>query len=119
MSVALVTFAERGIYTNIILIMQIPLNEVYLRYSFSSNSLSSRFQTATGKFNIKDLKFNYPTRPHVEVLHGLDLKVEAGKTVALVGSSGCGKSTILQLMQRFYDPLSGNIVRIYLLQTNY
>ncbi|XP_013162197.1 PREDICTED: multidrug resistance protein homolog 49-like [Papilio xuthus] len=65
--------------------------------------------TATGNFSIKDVEFSYPTRPHQQILKGIDLKVEAGKTVALVGSSGCGKSTILQLMQRFYDPDSGNI----------
>ncbi|CAK1588203.1 unnamed protein product [Parnassius mnemosyne] len=65
--------------------------------------------TATGSFNIKEVQFCYPTRPHRMVLRGVDLKVEAGKTVALVGSSGCGKSTILQLMQRFYDPDTGNI----------
>ncbi|CAK1588202.1 unnamed protein product [Parnassius mnemosyne] len=65
--------------------------------------------TATGSFNIKEVEFSYPTRPHQRVLKGIDLKVEAGKTVALVGSSGCGKSTILQLMQRFYDPDTGNI----------
>ncbi|XP_041987757.1 multidrug resistance protein homolog 49-like [Aricia agestis] len=64
---------------------------------------------ATGNFGIKDVEFSYPTRSHIQVLRGVDLKVEAGKTVALVGSSGCGKSTILQLMQRFYDPESGNI----------
>lgn len=45
--------------------------------------------------------------------------VEAGKTVALVGPSGCGKSTILQLMQRYYDPLSGNIVRLCFIPINY
>lgn len=84
-------------------------NYVVLLFNF----FRSRFQTATGRFNIKDVKFNYPTRPHVEVLKGLDLKVEAGKTVALVGTSGCGKSTILQLMQRYYDPVSGNIVRLF------
>lgn len=67
-------------------------------------------QSATGNFNVKDVEFSYPTRPDQKVLKGLSLKVEAGKTVALVGSSGCGKSTILQLMQRFYDPSSGNIV---------
>ncbi|XP_075990573.1 multidrug resistance protein homolog 49-like [Anticarsia gemmatalis] len=64
---------------------------------------------ATGNFGLRDVEFCYPTRPHQRILKGIDLKVEAGKTVALVGSSGCGKSTILQLMQRFYDPESGNI----------
>ncbi|CAH0716416.1 unnamed protein product, partial [Brenthis ino] len=64
---------------------------------------------ATGNFLIKDVEFSYPTRPNQRILKGIDLKVEAGKTVALVGSSGCGKSTVLQLMQRFYDPDSGNI----------
>ncbi|KAH9637264.1 hypothetical protein HF086_006908 [Spodoptera exigua] len=64
---------------------------------------------ATGNFSIRDVEFSYPTRPHLRILKGIDLKVDAGKTVALVGSSGCGKSTILQLMQRFYDPDSGNI----------
>ncbi|XP_049693223.2 multidrug resistance protein homolog 49 [Helicoverpa armigera] len=65
--------------------------------------------TATGNFSVRDVEFSYPTRPHQRILKGIDLKVEAGKTVALVGSSGCGKSTVLQLIQRFYDPDSGNI----------
>ncbi|RVE47826.1 hypothetical protein evm_007581 [Chilo suppressalis] len=66
--------------------------------------------STTGNFSIKEVEFSYPTRPNQRVLRGVDLKVEAGKTVALVGSSGCGKSTILQLLQRFYDPDTGNIV---------
>lgn len=65
--------------------------------------------SATGNFSLKDVEFTYPTRPNQRVLKGIDLKVEAGKTVALVGSSGCGKSTVLQLLQRFYDPDSGSI----------
>lgn len=65
---------------------------------------------ASGNFSIKEAEFSYPTRPHQAVLRGIDLKVEAGKKVALVGSSGCGKSTILQLLQRFYDPDAGTIV---------
>ncbi|XP_049818455.1 ATP-dependent translocase ABCB1-like isoform X2 [Aethina tumida] len=53
--------------------------------------------------------FSYPTRPTVSVLNGLDLSILEGKTVALVGSSGCGKSTIIQLLERFYDPTYGEI----------
>lgn len=43
------------------------------------------------------------------MLNGLSLKILKGKTVALVGSSGCGKSTVVQLIQRFYDPLAGSV----------
>lgn len=58
------------------------------------------------------VEFRYPTRSEVPVLQGLDLKVLSGKTVALVGPSGCGKSTCVQLLQRFYDPDNGRIVRV-------
>lgn len=44
-----------------------------------------------------------------QVLEGLNLSIKRGETVALVGSSGCGKSTCIQLIQRFYDPISGEI----------
>lgn len=64
---------------------------------------------ATGKIRFSNLEFSYPTRSSQRILYGLDLKVEAGKTVALVGPSGCGKSTVLQLLQRFYDPEAGSI----------
>lgn len=53
--------------------------------------------------------FSYPTRSSVPVLRGLDLTIMDGKTVALVGSSGCGKSTIIQLLERYYDPLMGKL----------
>ena len=58
------------------------------------------------------MKFQYPTRPEVPVLKGLDLLIKPGQTVALVGPSGCGKSTCIQLLQRFYDPASGSLVSI-------
>ena len=57
-----------------------------------------------------DLEFAYPTRPFIKVLNGMNLSVEAGKTIALVGASGCGKSTCIQLLERFYDPTSGKVV---------
>lgn len=56
------------------------------------------------------VNFSYPTRPTVAVLHDLDMTVPQGKTVALVGQSGCGKSTVIQLLERFYDPSSGEIL---------
>lgn len=62
-----------------------------------------------GNIDFENLHFNYPTRSEVKVLNGFTLKIRSGETVALVGSSGCGKSTIIQLIQRFYDPQEGQI----------
>lgn len=55
------------------------------------------------------MSFRYPTRKAVQVLQGLNLEIEAGHTVALVGASGCGKSTCLQLLLRYYDPEEGKV----------
>jgi len=66
-------------------------------------------QNGKGHIQLKDVHFRYPTRPGVRVLRGLNITVEPGTYVALVGSSGCGKSTVIQLVERFYDPLSGDI----------
>lgn len=57
----------------------------------------------------KEIEFNYPTRPNMKVLQSINLEVPEGKTVALVGASGCGKSTCIQLLQRLYDPVNGRI----------
>ncbi|XP_057672647.1 ATP-dependent translocase ABCB1-like [Diorhabda carinulata] len=62
-----------------------------------------------GKLNFESIEFTYPTRPNVLILKGLDLNILQGKTIALVGESGCGKSTIIQLIERFYDPSSGEV----------
>nr|XP_056713062.1 ATP-binding cassette sub-family B member 5 [Euleptes europaea] len=62
-----------------------------------------------GNIEFKDIHFVYPTRTEVQVLQGLNLKVNKGQTLALVGSSGCGKSTSIQLLERFYDPGSGHV----------
>lgn len=62
-----------------------------------------------GDIAFNNVHFNYPTRKDVDVLKGIDFQVEAGKKVALVGTSGAGKSTIVQLLLRFYDLDSGSI----------
>ncbi|KAJ0000403.1 hypothetical protein NQD34_012245 [Periophthalmus magnuspinnatus] len=63
-----------------------------------------------GRVRFEGVTFNYPTRPNLPVLRGLDLQVGKGETLALVGSSGCGKSTTVQLLERFYDTLEGNVL---------
>jgi ATP-binding cassette subfamily B (MDR/TAP) protein 1 len=66
--------------------------------------------TCTGDIQIKDLSFSYPSRPTAQVLHSLNLSIPAGKTTALVGASGCGKSTLVGLIERWYQPNSGDIL---------
>ncbi|KAG2465266.1 MDR1 protein, partial [Polypterus senegalus] len=67
-----------------------------------------------GDIEFKNIRFSYPTRPDVKILQGLNLKVQSGTTIALVGASGCGKSTTIQLLQRFYDPLGGEVWKLLL-----
>ncbi|CAB9525108.1 Leptomycin B resistance protein pmd1 [Seminavis robusta] len=62
-----------------------------------------------GRLEFKDIRFHYPTRPHQPILNGLSVSVPAGKTIALVGPSGGGKSTIVSMLERFYDPTSGSV----------
>ncbi|PON59414.1 ABC transporter [Parasponia andersonii] len=64
----------------------------------------------SGKIEFKRVKFSYPSRPQSIVFKNFSLTIMAGKTVALVGTSGSGKSTTLSLLQRFYDPLEGEIL---------
>ncbi|XP_028291135.1 bile salt export pump isoform X2 [Gouania willdenowi] len=63
-----------------------------------------------GLLEFKNCKFTYPTRPDVQVLKGLIVSVKPGQTLAFVGSSGCGKSTSVQLLERFYDPDEGQVL---------
>lgn len=60
-----------------------------------------------GKIEFKNVTFRYPTRPEQKVLDDFSATFEEGKTTAIVGASGSGKSTIIQLIERFYDPESG------------
>lgn len=63
-----------------------------------------------GDIEFRNIDFFYPTRPDVQVLKDFNVKIERGKTVALVGASGSGKSTVVQLLQRFYDPHYGSVL---------
>ena len=66
-----------------------------------------------GGLSLEKLYFTYPSRPNVPVLQGLSSSVQSGQTLALVGPSGCGKSTVVSLLERFYDPEKGVVVRNY------
>ncbi|XP_051842179.1 bile salt export pump isoform X1 [Antechinus flavipes] len=63
-----------------------------------------------GSVDFIDCKFTYPSRPNIQILNGFSVSVKPGQTLALVGSSGCGKSTCVQLLERFYDPTNGKVI---------
>jgi ATP-binding cassette subfamily B protein len=66
-------------------------------------------KTGGSRVEFDDIVFHYPSRPLTAALDGLSLTIEPGETVALVGPSGAGKTTVFQLLLRFYDPQSGAI----------
>ncbi|NWS93849.1 ABCBB protein, partial [Mionectes macconnelli] len=69
-----------------------------------------KWEDFKGSIEFLDCKFTYPSRPDIQVLKGLSIAVKPGQTLAFVGSSGCGKSTSVQLLERFYDPDKGSVV---------
>ncbi len=69
-----------------------------------------RPETFSGQIEFKNVDFEYETRPGLKILNDMNLVVKSGETNALVGQSGCGKSTIMSLLLRFYDPTNGRIL---------
>lgn len=67
------------------------------------------YNKSNGDISYKNVEFCYPTRKNITVLDEFNLDIKTGQTVALVGQSGCGKSTCMQLLLRYYDPDSGDV----------
>ncbi len=61
------------------------------------------------QIKVQDLEFSYPSRPSVQIIKGINFTIEPGQKVAIVGTSGTGKSTLAQLFMRFYEPNAGSI----------
>ena len=70
----------------------------------------TKLKEPRGEIEVKDVRFAYPSRSDFEVCRGYSLSIGAGETVALCGASGSGKSTIVALLERFYDPQSGAVL---------
>ncbi|XP_028289549.1 bile salt export pump-like [Parambassis ranga] len=76
----------------------------------TSQSDGEKWKDFRGAIEFVNCKFTYPARPDAQVLNGLVVSVKPGQTLALVGTSGCGKSTSVQLLERFYDPDEGQVL---------
>ncbi|GAV56723.1 ABC_tran domain-containing protein/ABC_membrane domain-containing protein [Cephalotus follicularis] len=75
------------------------------------NSPTSKVVTSIkGDIAFRNVNFRYPMRPDITIFEDLNLKVSAGKSLAIVGESGSGKSTVISLVLRFYDPISGTVL---------
>ena len=83
---------------------------LFFNYIYAHKKNDIFFQSTNDCVKYKKVVFEYPTRTGTRVLDDLNLDVPSGKTVALIGASGCGKSTIVQLLERFYNPISGIVV---------
>lgn len=76
--------------------------------TIAQNSLDGKCLTeVNGNIEFKDVTFSYPSRPDVIIFRNFSIFFAAGKTVAVVGGSGSGKSTVVSLIERFYDPNQG------------
>ncbi|WVZ24040.1 hypothetical protein V8G54_002584 [Vigna mungo] len=84
--------------------------EVMDRKTGILGDVGEELKTVEGTIELKRIRFNYPSRPDVVIFNDFNLIVPAGKNIALVGHSGCGKSSVISLILRFYDPTSGKVM---------
>ncbi|KAL3661085.1 hypothetical protein V7S43_013694 [Phytophthora oleae] len=76
----------------------------------SSNEDGDKPGSCVGRIQAVGVNFTYPSRPDVQILNDYNVTIEPGQTVAFVGASGGGKSTLISLLERFYDPQEGSIL---------
>jgi ATP-binding cassette subfamily B (MDR/TAP) protein 1 len=69
-----------------------------------------KLEDIRGDIEFRDVYFYYPTRPDEQIFKGFSLTIPSGMTIALVGQSGSGKSTVISLIERFYDPQLGDVL---------
>lgn len=84
--------------------------EVLDRRTEILNDVGEEVTRVDGTIDLKDVEFSYPSRPNVVIFKDFSLSVHAGRSMALVGQSGSGKSSVIALVLRFYDPTSGKIM---------
>ena len=95
--------------TKIFKIIEHPSEINAMEMDKDSTKKKLNLSSVQGKIEFKNVWFRYPTRKDDFVLKGLTLTINPNESVALVGESGCGKSTFVSLMMRFYDPNFGDI----------
>ena len=112
------TFASMGIAQSAAIVPDIGKAEDAVKNVFSILDRAPRIDAQApgdyvepvgGRIELKGVQFAYPARPDVPVFEDFSLSIPAGATVALVGESGSGKSTVISLIERFYDPLAGRV----------
>lgn len=84
--------------------------EVLDRKTEVSGDTGEDLTSVDGTIELRGIQFSYPSRPDVVIFKDFNLKVRLGKSMALVGQSGSGKSSVLSLILRFYDPTAGKVL---------